>query len=164
VKPHKSGMQEKDHGKSRARNCGQRHFTSSLCSQITPTLPSDHINTQFSSPHSCKRSSSLTIWDSAWQIDPMLTTKAAVALNWPSQSPTPFGMTNSTATLPSAVRLLKCSISGNPVSFHFFLLYLRYISDAKRCRLVSTGPSAPHCMSTAIPQRYLLRQVFPPCT
>jgi len=58
-------------------------------------------------------------------------------------------------------------ICGNPASFHIFYssfatsqMFLRF----RPCRPVSTGLSAPQCMSTAIPQRYLQRQVFPPYT
>jgi len=81
-------------------------------------------------------------------------------------------MTNTTPTLPSNVRPLKCSISGNPVSFHIVLLYLRYISDAPQVqtlqaslnRSLSTilhayGHPTALLAETGIPPLYIIQNV-----
>jgi len=55
LKPHKPDMCENDHEKLMAALFGQRHSTSSPCTQTTPTPQSGLTVTQHMYPHSCKR-------------------------------------------------------------------------------------------------------------
>jgi len=54
-KPHKPAMRKNDQGKLMAALFGQRHSTSSPCTQTTPTPQSGLIVTQDMYPHSCKK-------------------------------------------------------------------------------------------------------------
>jgi len=55
LKPHKPAMRENDHNKLMAALFGQRHSTSSPCTQTTPTPQSGLTANQDIYPHSCKR-------------------------------------------------------------------------------------------------------------